>query len=131
MADFKTFEDLAVYQLARKFRKDIYALTRRLPKSEQFNLASQMKRASVSLTNNIAEGHGRYHYQENIQFLRHSRGSLQELIDDLNVCQDEDYFAPEYLGGLRQDAFELLKKLNGYISYLRKSKASVASNESV
>jgi four helix bundle protein len=44
------------------------------------------RRAAISLTNNIAEGHGRFHYQESIRFFRHSRGSLQELIDDINIC---------------------------------------------
>jgi four helix bundle protein len=50
-----------------------------------------MRRAALSLTNNIAEGHGRYFFQENIQFCRISRGSLMELIDDLNTCIDEKY----------------------------------------
>ncbi|HJZ12851.1 MAG TPA: four helix bundle protein, partial [Acidobacteriota bacterium] len=54
-------------------------------------IAGQIRRAAVSLTNNIAEGHGRFHYQENIQFLRHSRGSLTELLDDVNTCIDEEY----------------------------------------
>jgi len=67
---FKTFEDLETYKLARTFRKHIYELARRLPEPEKYNLAGQMRRASVSLTNCIAEGHGRYHYQETIQFLR-------------------------------------------------------------
>lgn len=85
------FEDLEVYKLAREFRKRINTLTKELPKSEEYNLIFQMKKAAVSLTNNIAEGYGRYHYQENIQFCRQSRGSLCELIDDLNVCLDESY----------------------------------------
>ena len=54
---FQTLEDLEVCQLAREFRKAMYAVTRRLPAFEKFELASQIRRASVSLTNNIAEGH--------------------------------------------------------------------------
>jgi four helix bundle protein len=50
-----------------------------------------MRRAALSVTNNIAEGHGRWHYQENIQFCRISRGSVDELIDDFNICEDEGY----------------------------------------
>jgi four helix bundle protein len=50
-----------------------------------------VRRAAVSVTNNIAEGHGRWHYQENIQHCRVARGSVDELIDDLNTCQDEGY----------------------------------------
>ena len=86
-----SFEDLEVYKLAREFRKRIYQLTKKLPKKEKYNLVGQMERAAVSLTNNIAEGYGRYHFQENIQFCRQSRGSLCELIDDLNTCFDECY----------------------------------------
>ena len=61
---FRTFEDLEVYQAARQFRKAMYAVNRRLPALEKFELASQIRRAAVSLANNIAEGHGRYHYLE-------------------------------------------------------------------
>jgi four helix bundle protein len=83
-----------------------------------------MRRAATSLTNNIAEGDGRYHYQENIQFCRQSRGSLSELIDDLNVCLDQGYFPVDYLSGLKQQAYDLNKRLNGYIAYLRRRKDS-------
>ena len=76
-----TFEDLEVYQVAREFRKAMYRVARRLPDIEKFALANQIRRAAVSLTNNIAEAHGRYHYLDQIKFLRHSRGSLQELIE--------------------------------------------------
>src|ERR1041385_8769211 len=88
---FHTFEDLDVYKAAREFRKAMYAVTRKLPAFEKFELASQIRRAAVSLTNNIAEGHGRYHYLDQIRFLLQARGSLEELIDDLNICEDEEY----------------------------------------
>jgi four helix bundle protein len=91
---FKTFEDLEVYQVAREFRKSMYGVSRRLPSFEKFELASQIRRASVSLTNNIAEGHGRYHIPDQLRFLVQARGSLEELIDDLNVCFDETYLPP-------------------------------------
>src|SRR5947209_11292933 len=88
---FRTFEDLEAYQAAREFRKAMYGVSRRLPNFEKFELASQIRRAAVSLTNNIAEGHGRYHYLDQIRFTLQSRGSLEEMIDDLNVCADESY----------------------------------------
>jgi len=86
---FQTFEDLEVYRIAREFRKTMYAVNRRLPDFEKYELGSQIRRASVSLTNNMAEGHGRFHYPDQIRFFLHSRGSLEELIDDLNICLDE------------------------------------------
>ena len=114
-----SFEKLEVYNLAREYRKKIYRLTHRLPKEEKYNLINQIRRAAVSLTNNIAEGHGRYHYQENIQFLRQSRGSLEELLDDLNICIDENYIDKNYIDELKEEGYALIKKLNGYIKYLR------------
>jgi len=117
-----SFEDLEVYQQARVFRKKIYKLARRLPPEEKYNLVGQMRRAALSLTNNIAEGHGRFHYQENIQFLRHSRGSLTELLDDLNTCIDEEYADVEELNGLKREGFELMRRINGYIAYLKRRK---------
>jgi hypothetical protein len=65
---YRTFEDLDVYKAAREFRKEMYGITRQLPGFEKFDLGSQIRRAAVSLTNNIAEGHGRFHYLEQIKF---------------------------------------------------------------
>src|SRR5689334_1183470 len=92
---YQTFEDLEVYQVAREFRKAMYGVARQLPAEEKFGLASQIRRAAVSLTNNISEGHGRYHFLDQIKFMLQSRGSLEELIDDLNVCEDEKYLPAE------------------------------------
>lgn len=91
MGVYGEIEDLEVYKLARDFRNEIYKLLKLLPEKEKFALAPQMRKAAISLTNNIAEGHGRYHYQENIQFCRQARGSLIELFDDINICLDENY----------------------------------------
>ena len=67
---YNSFEALEVYKAARQFRIKIYNLIKQLPNDEKYNLAGQMRRAALSLTNNIAEGHGRFFYQENIQFLQ-------------------------------------------------------------
>jgi four helix bundle protein len=119
---FRTFEDLEVYRMAREFRKAMYAVTRKLPAHEKFELASQVRRAAVSLTNNIAEGHGRYHFLEQIRFTLQARGSLQELIDDLNVCEDENYLPPTEIAELKKQASQVHQLVNGYIRYLRERK---------
>ena len=119
----QSFEDLELYKRAREFRKAIYILIKVLPDEEKFNLASQMRRAATSLTNNIAEGNGRFHYQESIQFCRQARGSLAELIDDLNICLDENYLSADTIEDLKARAYDVNKRINGYIAYLRKMKA--------
>jgi len=80
-----------------------------------------MRRASVSVKNNIAEGHGRWHYLENMRFCRIARGSVDELIDDLNVCQDEEYANQVLVNELKVMAYDLIRRINGYIAYLRKN----------
>jgi four helix bundle protein len=116
---FQTFEDLEVYKAGREFRKGMYAVTRRLPDFEKYDLASQIRRAAVSLTNNMAEGHGRYHYPDQMRFFLHSRGSLEELVDDLNVCCDENYLSKDEVTRLKEQASAVLALLNGYLRYLR------------
>ena len=127
---YGSFEELEVYKAAREFRKEIYRLIRKLPKEEKYNLAGQMRRAALSLTNNIAEGYGRFFFQENIQFCRISRGSLMELIDDLNTCMDEEYFPIDYLNNLKKEGYRVNKILNGYIAYLKKRRDGTRSNQS-
>src|ERR1700720_955812 len=117
--EFRTFEDLEVYQIAREFRKKMYGVTRQLPDFEKFELASQIRRAAVSLTNNIAEGHGRYHFADQVRFFLGARGSLQELVDDLNVCADEKYLETDKIETLKNDAWRVLGLINGYLRHFR------------
>jgi four helix bundle protein len=125
-ATFRTFEDLDVYKKAREFRKRMYAAARKLPDFEKYELGRQIRRAAVSLTNNIAEGHGRYHYLDEIKFQLQSRGSLAELLDDLNVCQDEDYLPTAEIVELKERAKEVQRLINGYIRFLRERKAGAS-----
>ena len=92
---FQTFEDLEGYKAAVEFRKAMYAVSRCLPDFEKYDLGRQIRRAAVSSTNNMAEGHGRFHYPDQTRCFLHSRGSLEELVDDLNVCLDENYLSGE------------------------------------
>jgi four helix bundle protein len=124
---YQTFEDLDAYKIAREFRKAMYGVSQRLPESEKFGLMSQVRRAAVSLTNNIAEGHGRYHYLDQTKFMLQARGSLEELLDDLNVCQDEGYLPPGDISLLKEHAWRVHKVLNGYIRFLRSRKPEGSS----
>ena len=119
-ANYQTFEDLDAYKVAREFRKGMYSAAKRLPDSEKFGLVSQVRRAAVSLTNNIAEGHGRFHYLDQIKFMLQARGSLEELLGDLNVCHDEGYLPPGDISLLREQGWRAHRVLNGYVRFLRR-----------
>jgi four helix bundle protein len=116
---YQTFEDLEVYQVAREFRRAMYRVAKQLPDEEKFGLCSQVRRAAVSLTNNIAEGHGRFHFLEQIKFMLQARGSLEELLDDLNICADESYLPAEEIEKLKSEGWRVHKLINGYIRFLR------------
>jgi four helix bundle protein len=118
-AVYRSFEDLEVYKAMREFRKAMYHVAKRLPEIEKFGLAGQIRRAAVSLTNNLAEGHGRFHFLDQIKFTLISRGSLAELIDDLNVCSDENYSPLDEVAALKKNGWQVLKLTNGYLRYLR------------
>jgi four helix bundle protein len=124
---FLTFEDLQVYKGAREFRKAMYAGNRHLPDFEKYELGSQIRRASVSLTNNMAEGHGRFHYPDQIRFFLHSRGSLEELV---NICLDENYLSSDEVAKLKEQARAVLILINGYLRYLRSRSSSVRESNS-
>jgi four helix bundle protein len=117
-----SLDEFELYKLAWEYRKKIYRVIKKLPKEEKFCLDPQMRQAAISITNNIAEGHGRWHFQENIQFCRISRGSVAEIIDDLNICIDENYGDKKENEALKEEGYYLIKKINGYISYLKKAK---------
>jgi four helix bundle protein len=117
-----SFEDLEVWKECRRFRKEVSILTKTFPADERFRLSDQLLRSSRSVTSNIAEGHGRFHYQENIQFCRQARGSLTESLDHLICALDEGYINDKQLGKFRDIYSQCLKLLNGYTLYLKKRK---------
>ena len=78
--------------------------------------------SSRSITANLAEGFGRFHHQENIQFSRNSRGSLDETLDHMITSYDEKYIPKETLSDINKDYKECLKQLNAYIKYLKTAK---------
>jgi len=114
------FEGLEAYQAARQLTRRIFALAKKLPRDERYVLVPQMRRAALSVTNCIAEGHGSYSWKHNISYLYRARGSVNELIDDMGACEDEGYFKAERLADLREDADRVVKLLNGYINHLQR-----------
>ncbi|MBZ5542322.1 MAG: four helix bundle protein [Acidobacteriia bacterium] len=123
----KDFKDLHVWEAARELRREFYKLAKSLPDFEKFGLAGQIRRASASVTANIAEGFGRFGYQENAQMCRQARGSLYELRDHLTTCVDEGYVSPAE--GKRLDALaqSVARLLNGYLRSTLALKQRVAS----
>ena len=119
MNNFKSFEELECWEEARNLRLFIKNnIITKIPSSEKFVLIDQIKRSSRSVCNNISEGYGRYHFQENIQFCRIARGSLFETLDHAIKALDEGYILEEDLKELRVIHNKTLLILNGYIKYL-------------
>lgn len=121
-AGFGDFRDLEVWSRCRDIRQKVYDLCKEFPAEEKYRLADQIIRASRSATACIAEGYGRFHYQENIQFCRQSRGSLYELIDHVGVAKDCDLIDNTHADTLIQQIKTVIRILNGYIKYLRHRK---------
>jgi four helix bundle protein len=111
----RDFKDLEVWKAARELRRELYRMPQGLPDIEKFGLASQIRRAAVSVTANIAEGYGRFGYQENAQMCRQARGSLYELRDHLTTCVDEGYLGPAEGGRLDALIQSVTRLLNGYL----------------
>ena len=119
----KSFEDLECWKAARELRIFVSQnIISKFPIDEKYALTSQLKRSSRSVSDNIAEGFGRYHYQENIQFCRIARGSLTESLSQVITALDENYIEEDLLQKFRE-RFERTKAiLNGYINYLARTK---------
>jgi four helix bundle protein len=118
----QTLDTLEVYISAKAFRKEIVKTANTFPKEEKFLLIAQIKDSARSISANIAEGYGRYHYQEAIQFCRISRGSLLETYDHLSSALDENYITETIFLEFKTQQEHLLKMLNGYIAYLKRRK---------
>lgn len=123
MSSLKSFEDLECWKAAREIRIFVAkSIILKFPVDEKYALTSQLRRSSRSVSDNIAEGYGRFNYQENIQFCRIARGSLSESLNQVITARDENYIDDDLLQQFRE-RFEKTKAiLNGYINYLVKTK---------
>ncbi len=95
-------------------------MVKSFPAEEKYRLSDQIIRASRSIGNNIAEGHGRFHYIDASRFLVNARGSAAETIDHLIIAFDNNFINEQIFDTLKQDCEECMRMINGYISYLRK-----------
>jgi len=123
----ESFEDLKCWQACRVVRNYSSQMIKKFPDYEKYALADGMRRSSRSITENIAEGFGRYHFGENLQFCRISRGSLHEIIDQFITANDEKYISGEEYSKARELIKTAMALLNGYINYLEKAKTNLKS----
>ena len=93
-----------------------------LPLEEKWSLNQQLRRSSVSISANIAEGYGRFYYQDNIRFCYNARGSMEETLSHLIFAFEVDFIPAALYNEFEKEGEEIEKMLNGYISFLKKSK---------
>ena len=116
-------EKLDVWCKARDFAVRVHKeVLSRLPPEEKWVLNQQMRRSSQSIPANIAEGHGRFYYQENVRFCYIARGSLEETLSHIVHAQKVGYVPEPLFKNLANDGEELNRLINGYISFLKKSR---------
>ncbi len=116
-------ERLDVWRKAKEFAVRVYReVLPVLPPEEKWGLNQQIRRAAQSIPANIAEGAGRFYYQENIRFSYIARGSLEETISHLKLAGELGYLPDSLLNGLLAEADTLCRLINGYISYLKRTR---------
>ena len=122
LSTIKSIEELPVWQDARRFTNKIYNITNKFPKEELNGLTSQIRRATVSIMSNIAEGFDRRSDKELSNFLSMARGSSSEVQNDLYIALDLNYISQDEFNKLYQEAKKIAKQINGLMTYLRSGK---------
>ena len=123
------FMQLDAWKEARVLRQMVMEDCKIFPKEEKYLLVAQIKDSSRSTTANMAEGYGRYHFKERIQFFRHSRGSLMETLDHYTTALDEGYLTRATYEIRERQYEKVLKLTNGYIDFLNRSIESGNDNK--
>ena len=121
MSTFQKFEDIEAWQKARTLSNEVYRISNDGSFSRDFGLRDQMRRASVSIMSNIAEGFERSGTGELIQFLSIAKGSAGEVKSQLYVARDQAYIDQETFDKLFNSACEISKMINGLMNYIRSS----------
>ena len=121
MAKIERFEDIESWKKSRELAKSVYRITLNQPFARDFGLRDQIRRASVSVLSNIAEGFERDGDKEFVQFLSLAKGSCGEVRAQLYVALDQQYIAAEEFSSLSASATEISRMLSGLIKYLRQS----------
>lgn len=119
-AAINNFFDLDAWRKAHVFLLSIYKITKKFPVEELYGLTSQLRRAAVSITCNIAEGFSRYHFKEKVNFYYNARGSISEVQSLLLVARDVDYIKDEDWRQLASQGEEVKKLINGLVRALDK-----------
>lgn len=115
---------LDVWQFACELAVEVYSLTRTLPKSEQFGLTAQMRRAAVSIPSNIAEGASRDSKGDFVRHLNIAAGSAGELDTQLHIAGRRGFAAPEPVAAAKRQVARVRKMLVGLIRVLRQGQAA-------
>ena len=119
----KGLENLEVWKRASAFAVAIcQEIIPTLPSEEKYALASQLRRAVQSIPANIAEGYGRYYYQEGIRYSYIARGSIEETYSHLYLASRLSYISPQLFQKYALEIMEMRMMLNGFIAYLKRSK---------
>lgn len=111
----KSFTDLKAWERGHKLVLDVYKITKKFPREEQFGLTNQLRRAAVSFTSNIAEGFSRHSYKEKLQFYSMALGSLTEIQNQLLIAKDIGYITKEEFDKLAEQTITVNKITNGLI----------------
>ena len=118
----KTFEELEAWKSGRKLRIFVFRqIAPLLLKAHEYELCDQIKNASRSVTHNIAEGHGRYHFMDNYLYCSLARGSLNEVLDQLITCHDDSLINDDLYSSGRDLFNQTLRLLNGYMAWLKRN----------
>jgi len=113
------FRELEVWKEAKQIALAVYELTERFPDREKFGLISQIQRAAISVASSIAEGSGRQHKKEFIHFLHLARGSLFELLTQIEISTELGLINEDDFDDLNERCVTLTKRLNSLINSLR------------